>query len=224
MISRLRARLAGREQAPDLRSRYAPVMRHELAALDPAIVDGFFDNLGYAMPLSLVQQLVELVRERRPRLVVEVGSGISTAALNKALADQSGYLVSIEEDAEFALETLRALPAPDRVALVCATGGGELADLLRGARPELVVVDGPTGQPRFEQPWLGLYRDLLSPECVCAVDDTHRPENDEAAASLAREKSLVKHDFADPAALGRHYSLLLPPGVAPPPSSAAPVE
>ena len=188
------------------------------------MVDGFFANLGYAMPLTLVHQLVQLVRSRRPALAVEVGSGISTVALNAALAEHSGYLVSIEESQDFAGETFRSLRRPDRVALVCATGAPELAELADGWRPGLVSVDGPTGEQRFTDAWLRLYRSLLSPDCVCAIDDTNREDNDAAAAVLARENGLRKHDFVDPVWPARHYSLLLPPGVEPPSSGAAPAE
>jgi hypothetical protein len=222
-MRRLRARLAPREQPPDPRQQYAPLLREELANLDAAVVDGFFANLGYTMPLTLVHQLVELVRERRPAFAVEVGSGVSTVALNTALAEHSGYLVSIEESDSYAFETFRTLTRPDRVALVCATGGPELAELARGWRPGLVVIDGPSAEPRFTEPWLRLYRFLLAPDCVCAVDDTHRDENDSAAALLADENRLRKHDFVDPVAPGRHYSLLLPAGTEPPSSAAAPV-
>jgi hypothetical protein len=224
LIGRLRARLSPPTEAPEPREQFAPLLHQELAALDSDVVDGFFANLGYTMPLSLVHQLVQLVRSRRPALAVEGGSGISTVALNAALAEHSGYLVSIEESQEFAGETFRGLKRPDRVALVCATGADELAELAGGWRPGLVAVDGPTGEPRFTEPWLRLYRSLLSSECVCAVDDTNREENDEAAALLARENELLKHDFVDPVSPGRHYSLLLPAGVEPPSSAAVPAE
>jgi hypothetical protein len=171
------------------------------------------------MPLSLVQQLVGLVEIRRPALVVEVGSGASTIALSAAL--ETGFLVSVEQDASFAAATARRLPCPERVALVCATDAAALGSLGAGWCPGLVAIDGPSGD-RFLEPWLALYRSLLSPECACAVDDTDRAENDRAAALLAKENGLVKHDFGDPLQPGHRYSLLLPAGIDVPPSAAVP--
>lgn len=219
-LTRLRAAVGRRLREPEPdhpRDRLAAVVERDFASLDPAVVDAYFDNFGWAMPLSLVQQLVGLVESRRPGLVVEVGSGASTIALSATLGD--GFLVSVEQDADYAAATARRLGNAERVALVCATNAAELATLAAGWRPDLVVIDGPSGD-RFLEPWLRFYGSLLSADCPCAVDDTDRAENDRAATALAEENGLVKHDFGDPLQPRHRYSLLLPAGVAPPPSAA----
>jgi predicted O-methyltransferase YrrM len=216
VAGRVRAALSGRRRADDPRAGLEPLIRAEFGALDPAVIDGFFANFGFSMALSLVRRLVELVAERRPRLVVEVGSGISTVALNGALAGHGGYLVSLEQNVTHAAATARALPSPDLVALVCITGAADrLAKIAGGWEPGLVVVDGPAGEQRFSEPWLAFYRAVLSPGCLCAIDDTDRGENDAAAALLADAYGFRRWDFDDPVYARHRYSLLLPPGVEP---------
>jgi hypothetical protein len=82
--------------------------------------------------------------------------------------------------------------------------------LLTKGKPELVIIDGPSRADRFSTSALEIYADLLSPDCVCVVDDTDRGENDLGASRLAAEFSLRKIDYGDQIYVKHQYSIMFP--------------
>jgi len=153
---------------------------------------------GWAASPDFLLTLYLTIRERRPELVVEVGSGVSTLVCAYALQQNgSGRLVSLEHDPGFAQKT-RLLLVDHAVA-----GGVEVRDApleplrlgetdwqwhpsecfedLRGI--ELLVVDGPPGRAgslaRF--PALPLLRNRLAPGAQVLLDDGARQEERLAA-------------------------------------------
>lgn len=213
-----------RRPAPAPRVVHAAAVAEHFSHLDTDVVDHFFENFGFTMPLSLVSRLDRLCRARRPDLVVEFGAGVSTTVLADAVAPYGGFLLSVEADAEWLGPLRDRISQPQRVGfLVFAAGRDEddrlnyprLSELIRSCgRPGLVVIDGPAVANRFSPAALDAYRTLLSADCVVATDDTDRAENDEAAARLAQEFSLEKRDYGDPLFLNHRYSILYPAGTA----------
>ena len=153
---------------------------------------------GWAASPDFLLTLYRTIRERRPELVVEVGSGVSTLVCAYALQQNgSGRLVSLDHDPRFAEKT-RYLLTDHAVA-----GGVEVRDAplepvrlgdadwhwhpsetfedLRGI--ELLVVDGPPGRSgslaRF--PALPLLRSRLAPGARVLLDDGARREERLAA-------------------------------------------
>lgn len=198
-----------------LRRRFESIIRESFGNLDPLIIDMFFANFGYAMPLSLVSRIDGFCRALKPDLVIEFGSGVSTVAITDALVGSEGFLISIDESIKWLENTYRLVNHPAKAAFVCAPadGGINLAMLSRvlslKGKPELVIIDGPSGGERFSEPALRLYRELLSIRCVCAVDDTDREENNQGASQLAADFSLRKVDYSDPIYVHHQYSILL---------------
>jgi predicted O-methyltransferase YrrM len=161
---------------------------------------------GWAADPLLMRHVVELLAERRPRLVVECGSGSSTVILARCLRRLGGgRLVSLEHDPEFAgrtLEQLRLHGLTDLVTLVTAplidrpTPDGHVlrwyAPVYESALREpvdLLLVDGPPGAggPRARYPAVPLLAPHLAPGCVVLLDDGDRPDERAIAETWARE-------------------------------------
>lgn len=117
---------------------------------------------GWALDGPTVDRLAELVGERRPRTVVEFGSGTGTILLAALMSEQGSdsHVISVEQDEALVTRTRDELAGAglDHVATlvhlpVGAVGEGvpmgyvlseEAALALRTHPPELIFVDGPT--------------------------------------------------------------------------------
>lgn len=200
------------------RKAQAETVARAFPDLDVALVDRFYENYGYATPLALVAHLQQLCRTQRPEVAIEIGSGLSTAALVAALPPES-TLLSVDESVQWLARAAAGVARP-RTAYIAASGEhgldfAALNVLLDGLRPGLVFVDGPSQHPRFPPTAVSLYERIVTSGCVVVVDDTDRPENDAAATALAGRAQLRKIDYGDPLYTNHRYSILLPAGVEP---------
>jgi predicted O-methyltransferase YrrM/glycosyltransferase involved in cell wall biosynthesis len=157
---------------------------------------------GYPLPLGgdfpmapdALAVLTRLVSERRPRLIVELGSGVSSLVLGlTARRLGTGRVISFDDEAHWADETRRRVGALDLSGLVEVvhaplrrqTIAGESRpwyDIPAGSLPDepidLLVVDGPpgsidpTGLARW--PALPALLDRLAPGAAVFVDDAAR--------------------------------------------------
>ncbi|HYE57892.1 MAG TPA: class I SAM-dependent methyltransferase [Rhodothermales bacterium] len=160
---------------------------------------------GWGASPQLAATLADLVAERRPLVVVELGSGVSTLVLGYALeAAGAGRVLSLDHDAAFAARTRTEVTRhglADRIEVLDAplvthpSQGWRWYDLtaldarLGGAPIDLVVVDGPPRQtaPNARYPAFSLLARHLAPEAVLVADDAARPEMQAAIAAWARE-------------------------------------
>lgn len=187
--------------------------------LDPAVLDAFFANFGYAMALSLLVKIDVICKTIRPSLVVEFGSGLSTAVIANALSGHDGFLITFDESMKWLANTHGLLKHTSGVAFVCVPHGEEMDHAALSQyvswrnKPELVVIDGPSRGVRFSPSALEVYCELLSSSCVCVIDDTDRDQNDLGASRLAADFSLRKCDYGDPIYVNHQYSILLPEDV-----------
>ncbi len=114
------------------------------------------DVRGYVPEYYDLFRLVRFVRERRPSVVWEFGSGWSTCFLAQAVADNhSGILYSLEADADWCRNTQSMLSpdvrpwvelrhvVPERVTL--PLGCASKYAWRPPALPQLIYVDGPAG-------------------------------------------------------------------------------
>ncbi|SDD03885.1 class I SAM-dependent methyltransferase [Auraticoccus monumenti] len=148
---------------------------------------------GWAMSSSGILMLTEMVRDRRPALVVECGSGASTLWLGYALRAQGyGKVVALEHEESYAAQ-VRALVArhdlQDWVTVLHAplqerdvegeTHRWYSADQTDGLGPiDILVVDGP---PQAVGPWsrypaLPLLESRLRADAVLVIDDAARDD------------------------------------------------
>jgi predicted O-methyltransferase YrrM len=179
-----------RRDVAHLRSE-APVM----AAFAP-LAEGYPIPFGrpMAMAADTLGVLVRLVAERRPEVIVELGSGLSTQLLALTVRHLGrGQIVSLDHEPSWANETQQRLEATglESVATVILAPlrrqdfAGELHDwyeIPEGALPDapidLLVVDGPpawidpTGLARW--PALPALGSRLADDAVIFVDDAIR--------------------------------------------------
>lgn len=150
---------------------------------------------GWAASPDLLHQLVLLIQEHRPRLVVECGSGLSTLWSSYALESTGGRVVSLDHDASFAAQTRERLVTHrlDQVAQVrdaplephevgtttwqwyAKDAWQDLSDI------DVLFVDGPPTSvgPLARYPALPLLRDRLAPGAIILLDDTVRDDEQE---------------------------------------------
>lgn len=155
---------------------------------------------GWAASPDLLLTYVGVILDRRPELVVECGSGLSTlwAALALETVGGSGRVVALEHDEEFRAGTLAALEehgvahraeirqAPiENVTLGSQDWPWYAAGALAGLDGVgVLLVDGPVGAlgPQARYPALPLLRERLLPGAVVLLDDADRPEEQEVLA------------------------------------------
>lgn len=149
---------------------------------------------GWALDVTAIDRLVQLLREHRPSTVVEFGSGTSTLLIAGILAEletPSSTLISCEQDPAWA-EKMRAmlteaglqdiahvLDLPLTPATVEQPSGfamtGEAEILLRAHPPQFVLVDGPilsSGGSRLGT--LDLVKPFIKDDVIVLLDDALR--------------------------------------------------
>lgn len=155
----------------------------------------------YMATPELLRHVVHQVLERKPALIVELGSGISTV-LAAYCAERIGQcrIISVDHEARFrdmTLATLTTHGLADRVTLVHAplvpvkTGAFEsqwydpnvIQAALRasGAKIGMLLVDGPPGmqQKLARYPAFPQLREYLAADAVVLVDDAKREDEQE---------------------------------------------
>lgn len=209
--------MTGKWRRTTPRQQFEKVLQTSFGQLSSAIIDGFFANFGYSMPLSLLDKIQSLCREIKPNLVIEFGSGLSTVVITEALSEyERGFLVSIDENMEWLARSYQSVGHVSRAAFICLPlddriNHAALSEYLSlKGKPELVIIDGPSKGARFSLAAIKIYHELLSSSCICIVDDTDREENDLGAMQLATDFSLRKNDYGDPIYVKHRYSVLLP--------------
>lgn len=176
---------------------------------------------GWAASPDLLLYLYELVLEKKPSLVVELGGGVSSVVIAAALkANGHGRLLSFDHDPAFAAKT-EALLAREGLADVARAEHAPLSNWVPGNRSsladswnwyslpmaspdlsgiDLLVVDGPpehTGSfARY--PALPALIDKLSPDCTVLLDDTVREAETKIAEAWRDEHGFtltLRDDF-----------------------------
>lgn len=130
-------------------------------ALDNPVLAAWLGSarLGFwSMEAAALNRIETLIREHKPRTVVELGSGLSTLCIAHYVSDYGGTLISLEEHAGYAanvrqLLTARQLEATVLYAPVRGFQGYHFYDLeycyidvfLKERPIDLLIVDGPKG-------------------------------------------------------------------------------
>jgi len=174
----------------------------------------------FALNPTDLLDLMHLVRLRRPRLVVELGSGTSSVWLGYALQKYGGRLVSLDHDPGYARQT-RALVTAHGLDEVVEVREAPLRELAANGKTyqwydvqalddltdiDLLLVDGPpaaTG-PDARYPALPVLAEKLAGTATVILDDTNRQDEREAVQSWIRE---VPGLTEEQRLLGRHAVL-----------------
>ena len=163
---------------------------------------------------DLLNQLCTLVLSRRPALVVEAGSGVSTLTLAYCLKRLGfGRVLSLEHDEVYAAKTraLLQLHAVDDVACVVTApltpvtinGDNWLwydQDGLAGCGTiDLLVIDGPpwTTQKLARYPALPLLHDRLGRDAIVILDDAARSDERAVVARWQSEFAGLTCEYLD---------------------------
>jgi predicted O-methyltransferase YrrM len=155
---------------------------------------------SWAASPDLLLTLAQLVRKHNPKLVVELGSGVSTLVVAKAGAKK---VISIDHSGEFADKTREVLKEHKvrgveiRVAQLKAHISGvdwyDTAVIKDLKRIDLLIVDGPPGSknPEARMPARAEFIAKLSPKAIIVIDDVNREGERKLAESFA--KALPNH-------------------------------
>ena len=155
---------------------------------------------SWAASPDLLLTLAQLVRTHNPKLVVELGSGVSTLVVAKAGAKK---VISIDHSGEFADKTREILKEHKvrgveiRVAQLKAHISGvdwyDTAVIKDLKRIDLLIVDGPPGSknPEARMPARAEFIAKLSPKAIIVIDDVNREGERKLAESFA--KALPNH-------------------------------
>jgi predicted O-methyltransferase YrrM len=176
----------------------------------------------YALNPTDLLELLFLVRSRRPRLVLELGSGTSTIWLAYVLEQTGGRLVSLDHDPEYANRTRDALRAHGLTA-VAEVRDAPLAPVELGDRTyswydpavledldgiDFLLVDGPPAAvgPDSRYPALPVAGPRLADRATIVFDDANRKDEQAAIDSwLSTVDGLARANEM----LGRHAVLVL---------------
>ena len=161
--------------------------------------------------------LLHLIEQRRPRLVLELGSGTSTVWIAYALERIGGRLISLDHDPGYAEQTRTMLRAHG------LTGVAEVRDAplspveVRGADfdwyaaealtgvdgVDLLLVDGPPGStgPMSRYPALDMLHGKLSRQATVVLDDISRDDEQETLRRWADEDTRLR---IEPTLVGQH--------------------
>jgi len=144
---------------------------------------------GWAMPRDFLEKLVKAIEKRKPKLIVEVGSGSSTVTLAAAAKEAGARIVTLEHDPLFLKRTngmLRRYGQTAEVRLAPLEDVGSFKWYAQEAWEDLedidvLIVDGPPGYlgPGSRYPALPLLANRLSPGALVVLDDIQR--HDECA-------------------------------------------
>jgi len=144
----------------------------------------------YAIAPDLAKLVVSAVRANKPRLVVELGSGVSTLLVGYCLKQiGGGRIISLDQSRTYAQATLEQLRLHDLLDYA-AVHVAELEPVELNGRVyswyamgqirdlediDLLIIDGPSGGPDIRYPALPVLFSKLSPGAVIFVDDTNFP-------------------------------------------------
>ena len=145
---------------------------------------------GAASP-DFLKKILELMAERRPALVVEAGSGVSTLVVAYNLRRLGGgRVIALEHDPVFA-KTARDWISLHRLEKFASVIDAPLRPASTGSQPwydtsvmnlegpiDMLIVDGPpaTIGQMARYPALPMLHDRLATECIVLMDDGNRAD------------------------------------------------
>ena len=157
---------------------------------------------SWAASPDLLLTIADIIKKYRPRLVVELGSGVSTLVAAKSGARK---IISIDNSDEFAAKTVamikehRVRGVEVRIAPLQPYANGstwydtsKIKDL---KKIDLLIIDGPPGSknPEARYPALAELKDKLSANAVVIIDDVRREGERKLAEDFA--KALSNHSL-----------------------------
>jgi len=166
---------------------------------------------GFSASSDFLRTIAEEILRGKPRLILELGSGSSTAVIARALQIVGhGRLISFDHDEGFARQTQDLLlqhGLADQVNLVYAplreiqVAGEKFLWYATEGLPrdsiDLVIVDGPpeATQPLARYPAYPVLRTLLSENATLLLDDADRPDERQMVSRWLAEDPTLRAQF-----------------------------
>lgn len=146
---------------------------------------------GWAADSDILVELSRIVALSKPKIVVEVGSGLSTMVIAALLRDNgSGHLISIDHDADYAKATFQSLelarleshvemlvaPLRKQPLSNCEAGWYDLSSASIPETINLVFIDGPPAalDRNIREPALDFFWPRLAKHGHIVFDDADR--------------------------------------------------
>lgn len=147
----------------------------------------------WALSPDALKALVQLIRQRRPKLVLETGSGISTIVTAYLLKQQGGgKVISLDQDADFGARTQEAIRQHGLGRYAEVRSAPLTTQRIDGkdwkwydpktwrsvGKIDFLTVDGPVGSLARLSRWpaVPLLKDKLKPDAVILLDDADRDD------------------------------------------------
>lgn len=127
------------------------------------------DNYIPVMREKTIELLIELVKKKQPKQILEIGTSIGTSAI-ATLSGCSGYLTTIDKDENVlyaARQNIARLNLDKRCEFICGDCM-QVVDMMQGNKYDFIILDGPKGQ------YLELYQMLfpmLNSGAIMFIDD-----------------------------------------------------
>lgn len=153
---------------------------------------------GWALDDAGARLLASTLADRRPRTVVEAGSGSSTVLLAEYARDTGARVVTLEHQARFRDATLRLLADRDlegfvdlRLAPLRPSPAGPWYDTALPDGIDLALVDGPPESTGGRAAALGELLPHLAADAVLLLDDADRRQEQAALEQWRRWGAIV---------------------------------
>lgn len=200
----LQVKEAAREQYDHLTKTYHQI--EALMSVTNTITPSFPlpETRGWSASPDILNQLCRLILTRRPNLVFEVGSGVSTLITAHCLRRVGkGRVVSLDHDPRFA-EITRQLLAAHGLSDIATIVDAPLKELTLGGQRwmwydvdripptpsiDFMFIDGPPvqTQPLARYPAIPVLAPRLAADCVVVLDDGARPDEHAIVDRWTRE-------------------------------------
>jgi predicted O-methyltransferase YrrM len=168
----------------------------------------------WAISPDFANIVISLIRERRPKLVLELGSGVSTLITAYTLEEnKEGGVLSLDHDAQFAATTMDNIAKHGLQAIATVTLAPlkeikihdkswlwyDIAQLHNLEPVDMLIVDGPpvTTQKLARYPAMPVLFPVLSADAVILLDDAHRADETKIVNLWLQEFRNFKRENVD---------------------------
>ncbi len=165
---------------------------------------------GWSANIHMLEYIVKKIVHSKPKLIVELGSGLSSIYIGHFLKRQgAGALICLEHDAEYAMATQNSIDEHGLGDIVTIVHAPLVMQVIKGETrqwydtnliPELthidlLIVDGPPWQTDSlaRYPALSVFADALSEDAVVILDDSNRADESIIVDKWLKEYTSLSH-------------------------------
>jgi len=182
-------------------------------------------HLGTSLSLNCIKKLENILKIKKPKVIFDLGSGVSTVILSKYAQENDCKVFSLEEEEQYLEDTKKKIilggwkESLKRVNLVLAPNAySKMPNYLYGKKADLVIWDGPSPGRSTQEGDLAkrdnmfvkrLLFSVINPNTIVIIDDTDHNYLD-VAKELAEKNNLELIQYNDNYKDESEYSILYP--------------